>query len=532
MRKFTEDQLTYTLSDDALSFDRLVAFDAGHGARSFARGGARAPQSPNITQEVSFINGLEPDGTLTDISYWGASGRTAFKWGEATLGTGATITYAFDSRSNFSEIEKATFLKAFAMWSAVADVTFVQAANANSAGVLLVRGRDGGAYTNVEASDGSGAIPGSITQQAKISIDTSVPGFDLSGDVNKGGGYGMSTIIHEVGHLLGLGHGGPYNGDVNPVTDQFSAFDDRMYTIMSYVNWSSRGAKYAGQNPYQGTNWGVDEGSPRSAPHTWMGLDIVAIQQLYGESQNTSFAGNQTFGFHSTVFGPLAQFYDFALNTSPVVTLYSQGTGNTLDLSEWSAGGYVDMRPGAFSSVGGLVNNLFVDFTTNIGTVVSGSGNDTIIGNDWNATLKGGGGSDLIFGGAGADWLQGDAGRDELVGGAGKDYLFGGTGADYFTFNAVTDTNKAAAKADVIVDFSRLDGDRIFLANIDAVRGGADNAFTFIGTGAFTRQPGQLHYQVGQGEVLVSGDVNGDGKADFLIHVLNVQSLAASDFIL
>lgn len=492
-----------------------------------------APNSPTVSQEVSFINGLEPDGVLTDSSYWGSVGETAFKWGNATLGTGATVSYYFDKRSNFSEIEKATFLKAFAMWSGVADVTFVQARNQGSAGVLLQRGNDGGAYTSTPTSDGAGATPGSVTGQARISIDTSVTGFDLSGSLDKVAGYGMSTIIHEVGHLLGLGHGGTYNGDVNPKTQQFSAFDDRMYTIMSYVSYLNTDAKFGSKNPYQNTDWGTDaQGYFRQASHTVMGLDIAAIQQLYGVSERSPFTGGQTYGFHSTITGPLAQFYDFSVNTDPVVTLYNQGTGNTLDLSEWSVGEYVDMRPGAFSSVGGLINNLFVDFGTDIGTVITGSGNDTLIANDLGGTLKSGGGSDLLIGGAGSDWLQGDGGRDELIGGLGRDLLFGGTGADYFEFTSVADSNKAAAKADVILDFVKLDGDRIFLAGIDAVKGGADNAFAFIGTGAFTRRAGELHYQIGNGEVLVSGDVNGDGKADFLIHVANVETLVASDFVL
>jgi len=43
---------------------------------------------------------------------------------------------------------------------------------------------------------------------------------------------------------------------------------------------------------------------------------------------------------------------------------------------------------------------------------------------------------------------------------------------------------------------------------------------------------GQLHYTVSGTSVIVSGDVNGDGVADFSIAVAHTASLAAADFVL
>jgi Ca2+-binding RTX toxin-like protein len=494
---------------------------------------AKAPKSPTADQQVSFLNGLTPDGRLTDNSYWGFNDQTVYKWGESKVGTGATITYFFDPSSRFSAVEKATFLKAFGMWSAIADVSFVEVGNSRSAGVFLTRGDDGGAYNSTPSADGRGTTPGKVTGQALISVDTSVPGFDLSGSLDTYGGYGMSTIIHEVGHLLGLGHGGYYNGSATPRTQQFSAFDDRMFTIMSYINWTDTDAKYAAQNPIPNTYWGYDEGGNyRTAPHTVMGLDIIAIQQLYGVSESSPFTGGQTYGFHSNIYGVLRDFYDFSVNISPVVTIYNQGTNNTIDLSEWSYDALLDLRPGNFSSVGGLSNNLFVQWGTDVTRGIGGSGDDYIIANDRAGVLMGGSGSDELWGGKGADWLQGDGGDDLLWGGAGKDMLVGGSGADLFWFNAPVDSAKKAAQSDVILDFNRLDGDRIVLQNIDAVKGGQDNAFTFLGTRNFTRTAGDLIYKVVNGDAQVMGDVNGDGKADFVIIVDNVTSLGVNDFVL
>ncbi len=79
-----------------------------------------------------------------------------------------------------------------------------------------------------------------------------------------------------------------------------------------------------------------------------------------------------------------------------------------------------------------------------------------------------------------------------LRGGAGKDTLTGGIGGDRFVF-AATGDSVTGANADRITDFSRAQGDRIDLSAIDANTGAAGNqAFTFIGSGAFTHHAGQL----------------------------------------
>ena len=146
--------------------------------------------------------------------------------------------------------------------------------------------------------------------------------------------------------------------------------------------------------------------------------------------------------------------------------------------------------------------------------------------------MVGGAGYDSLYGGSGSDWVRGDAGADLLVGGAGRDFMEGGAGADWFRFGKYDFSGTAPGTADTIYDFNPAEGDWIDLSPVDARAGGADNAFTFIGTAAFSGVAGQLHYKIANGDTLVTGDTNGDRMADFMIVVSGTHTLYASDFVL
>ena len=85
----------------------------------------------------------------------------------------------------------------------------------------------------------------------------------------------------------------------------------------------------------------------------------------------------------------------------------------------------------------------------------------------------------------------------------------------------------------MINDFSKAQNDHIDLHNIDANAGLVGNqAFKFIGAGAFTKTAGELHFGFSGGDTLFSGDVNGDGAADFAVLLKGQFAMAAADFIL
>ena len=141
--------------------------------------------------------------------------------------------------------------------------------------------------------------------------------------------------------------------------------------------------------------------------------------------------------------------------------------------------------------------------------------------------------ADKLYGDANANALSGGAGNDALSGGAGADALSGGTGKDMFAFKALSDSTVAASGRDTIFDFSRADGDKIDLSQIDAnAKLAGNNAFTLIGGKAFTGKAGELRVEKMASDTYVYGDVNGDRKADFAIHLDDAVTLTADFFIL
>jgi Ca2+-binding RTX toxin-like protein len=150
----------------------------------------------------------------------------------------------------------------------------------------------------------------------------------------------------------------------------------------------------------------------------------------------------------------------------------------------------------------------------------------TLVGTSGADTLVGQGGADTLKGLAGTDQLSGGAGDDILVGGQGRDYLAGDAGADRFVFEVVKDS--AVGSNRDVVTFAQSEGDKIDLLAIDADTDGTagNQAFSWIGSGAFTKVDGQLRFSGG----ILQGDTNGDGKADFEIKING--ALAVTDLVL
>ncbi len=174
-------------------------------------------------------------------------------------------------------------------------------------------------------------------------------------------------------------------------------------------------------------------------------------------------------------------------------------------------------------------------------SLFGGTGRDALYGGTGRDQLYGQDGADLLYGDDGFDQLSGGDGNDVLNGGSGSDDLIGGAGADIFQYLSSTadDAPNGDQFVDFIFDFSRAQGDRIGVEQIDAnpFRAG-DQDFSFIGTRDFSGAVGQVRYQfeldpAGDWQTRVQFDVNGDRVADLTVLLVNGRvNLTADDFYL
>lgn len=294
------------------------------------------------------------------------------------------------------------------------------------------------------------------------------------------GTFAAATMLHELGHALGLKHGHQPGGNFGTIPFEW---DSQEYSLMTYTN-------------YIGDTGGAASYEFAGAPQTYMMADIAALQHMYGADFSTN-SGRTVYswkpqGGETFVNGKIA--IDPAGNRI-FATIWDGGGRDTYDLRAYKSNLTIDLSPGGYSKFSdGQLSDLG-----------GGPNNGHARGNIFNALLfnnnrrsliedaKGGSGNDYIGGNIGNNHLYGMGGDDTLFGIDGQDTLIGGGGADYFYFGA-------GYGKDTIHDFQN-DIDKIYLSNTLGIFDGSQALFFA------SNSNGDVVFNFGNGNILVVENV-------------------------
>ncbi len=307
-------------------------------------------------------------------------GGTNFRWNAlSSLGTSVVVTYSFNkgegadnpynasSFSAYTEAQRTNFRAAANEFMAVSGVILLEVSSGGMIDVYRAHGTGTGGYADIPW----------VSNYWMPDVDVVV---DMNGNYDVGG-YGYHTILHEIGHGVGLAHthDGAYTLAAN--------LDSTKNTVMSYnYDASAYGLQY---------------------------LDVAALQDIYGTTVTSGFIGKSASGTRAVLEG--------------------DGTGNTFVVPNGAGNTVVDVKIFGRDGNDYLTGNSGSDkLRGNNGNdeLNGGAGDDFLRGGSGNDTLNGGTGDDYLNGGTDDDVLNGDANQDTLLGRIGDDTLDGGSGND------------------------------------------------------------------------------------------------------
>jgi Ca2+-binding RTX toxin-like protein len=429
------------------------------------------------------------------------------KWNDGG-GAAVTLTFSFPTgtayhASNYSSTnewsiwfwlgssERAAVQTALSTLSHFVNVTFVETSDTSTnVGELRF------AFSNTLTDDEAAHAYYPDTHPSAGDVWFNPDFFNSDGGSVPVGSYDYLTILHEVGHALGLKHSFDAPNAIAASKDNY------LYSIMSYTAspWSADGNSYAS-----------------FYPTTPMYYDLLALQGLYGV--RTFNAGNNVY-----IFKDGFRYWQAIHDTGGNDTIVYQGADNTT----------IALIPGALSSLSEAIkfqrpDNTFVysKYTVTIGPSVvienatGGSGNDSLIGNV---------AANVLTGGAGKDSINGFAGNDKLRGGDGNDTIAGGAGYDAFLFNTAPGSNNHDKITDYIPYYDNIQLENAVFTKFTAT-GYLDPKY--FRAAAFPLDPNDyLVYHKASGNLFYDSNAMGIGGTQLIATLANKPELTAAEFVI